>query len=97
MTARHRHEPAAVVLPAPVVTDLPRTFLLDRTIDHSGLSGVGVVAIGMAYPDGLTVTRWRGEYSGINQLEIFPSPEQLLAVHGHGGTTGLRWLSRPMP
>jgi hypothetical protein len=80
-----------------VVTDLPKTFLLDRRVDHSGLSGIGVVAIGVAYPDGLTVARWRGEYSGINQLEIFPSPEQLLAVHGHSGTTEIRWLSRPTP
>ncbi len=88
---------APVVLPPLVVTDLPKTFLLNRRVDHSGQSGVGVVAIGVTFPDGLTVARWRGHYSGINQLEIFQHPDQLIAVHGHGGASDLIWLTRPMP
>jgi hypothetical protein len=85
-----------VILPPVVVTDLPRTFLLDRHTDHSGRSGAGVVAIGVSFPDGVTVARWRGHYSGINQLMIFDHPGDLLAVHGHAGSTEMVWLSRPM-
>ena len=84
-------------MPAPVVTDLPKMFLLDRRVDHSGLSGVGVVATGVVFPDGLTVARWRGHGSGVEQLEIFGTPDQLLAVHGHAGGTTIRWLPRPVP
>ena len=38
-----------------------RTFELHRDRDVSGVSGVGVVADGVAFPDGLSVVRWRGE------------------------------------
>lgn len=100
--ARHRYQatdPATsglVQVTPPVVTDLPKTFLLDRRVDKSGLSGVGVIAIGVVFPDGLTVARWRGHRSGIEQLEIFGNPDQMLAIHGHAGTTTIRWLSRPV-
>ena len=101
--AKHRERMVAPIVggelrvPAPVVTDLPKMFLLDRRVDHSGLSGVGVVATGVVFPDGLTVARWRGCNSGVEQLEIFGTPDQLLAVHGHSGGTTIRWLPRPVP
>ena len=101
--AKHRERMVAPIVdgelrvPAPVVTDLPKMFLLDRRVDHSGLSGVGVVATGVVFPDGLTVARWRGCNSGVEQLEIFGTPDQLLAVHGHNGGTTIRWLPRPVP
>jgi hypothetical protein len=88
-----RAEP--VVLPPLNPAELPRPFLLCRSKDHSGLSGIGVVATGVAFPDGITVVRWRGYHSGIHQLEIFTNPDDLTTIHGHRGSSELLWLPCP--
>ena len=65
-----------------------RTFELHRDRDVSGVSGVGVVADGVAFPDGLSVVRWRGERQS---TVVWPSIEDVIAIHGHDGATRLVW------
>jgi hypothetical protein len=69
--------------------DFGRPFVLVRDTDISGVSGVGVVADGTLFPDGHAVIHWRG-----NWPTTTPHPggmESVLAVHGHGGATRVRW------
>lgn len=67
-------------------------FELHRDIDHTGISGEGVVAEGVRFSDGTAVIRWRGvhastvEWSDVSHME---------AVHGHGGATRVVWLDEP--
>lgn len=68
-------------------------FELHRAQDLTGVSGVGVVADGVVFPDGVVALRWRGGFPtsvvfhdrGIVGVE---------AVHGHGGATRIVWLDR---
>ena len=65
-----------------------RTFRLVRLHDVSGISGTGVVADGASFPDGVTVVRWRGERQS---TVVWPSVEDVIAIHGHGGATVIEW------
>lgn len=66
-----------------------RRFELIRWEDVSGVSGVGLVALGVEFPDGSCAVRWLGEtptttvYNGIADVEH---------IHTHGGKTELRWV-----
>lgn len=66
-------------------------FALDRQEDVSGISGTGVVAVGMVLPSGRVVLEWLGVHNGIS---VFKSLHDLLAVHGHDGKTVIRWAMR---
>jgi hypothetical protein len=68
---------------------LPRRFQLVRSVDVSGISGVGIVAWGVQFPDGKIVTRWNGE---IAQVSVWDQIEDVIAIHGHEGTTVCQWI-----
>ena len=61
-----------------------RLFVLYRREDVSGVSGTGIVADGIVYPDGRCSYRWR---SGHATTVAADSIEQVEAVHGHDGRT----------
>jgi len=63
---------------------LHRRFYLYRQIDDSKISGTGVVALGVQFPDGVVVLRW---LSGNPSTVVWPSLEDAMAIHGHGGHT----------
>jgi hypothetical protein len=65
-----------------------RTFHLERDVDVSGISGTGTVADGCVFPDGVTVVRWRGDRQS---TVVWPSIEDVEAIHGHGGATRIVW------
>lgn len=67
----------------------PRRFELNRIVDHTGISGTGVVAWGVLWPDGSTVVRWRGEHGS---TVVWKSMQDVEAIHGHGGATQIVWL-----
>lgn len=67
----------------------PRRFVLERDTDETGVSGVGTVAWGVAFPDGAAVTRWN---AAIAQTCAWQSIADVVAVHGHGGRTRIVWL-----
>lgn len=82
-------------LPPVADDELPRLFALWRHRDPTGQSGTGVVLFGVAFPGGPVLTRWRGVTTGIYQLGLWNSVDEILAVHGHHGCTELIWLSNP--
>lgn len=72
---------------------LPRRFALHRVHDVSGVSGEGVVAFGTVYGTGRTTLAWCA--GDIASVTVYDSPEQVVRVHGHGGSTRLVWIDRP--
>jgi hypothetical protein len=65
-----------------------RPFYLYRREDLSGVSGTGVVAIGVVMPSGRAVLEWCSRWPTIT---VFHSVDQILRIHGHGGRTTVRW------
>lgn len=65
-----------------------RIFQLHRDHDVSGISGTGIVADGVVFPDGVTVIRWRGER---RSTVVWQSVDDVEAIHGHGGATRIVW------
>lgn len=65
-----------------------QTFELDRSVDHTGASGTGVVAQGVIFDDGTVAMRWLTEhrstafYDNIRDVEI---------IHGHEGATVVKY------
>ncbi len=67
----------------------PQVFQLVRFEDESGVSGVGIVADGVRWPDGSASLRWRGDLAS---LGFYSSMADLVKIHGHGGKTRVRML-----
>jgi hypothetical protein len=65
-----------------------RAFKLVRKEDVSGVSGTGIVAEGAQFTDGQCVVSWFGRY---HTLEIAPTLETVIQIHGHGGLTTIEW------
>lgn len=69
----------------------PEAFVLERLEDETGVSGTGIVAWGVKFPDGVVALRWNSAWPtsvvfherGIEAVE---------AVHGHGGKTKIVWV-----
>lgn len=80
-----------------------RRFRLVRDEDESGVSGTGIVAVGIAFPSsGAAVLEWRNDSHGTdttqNGLSIKPGPDGIRdtdEVHGHGGKTRIEWVDPP--
>jgi len=66
-----------------------RTFTLERYEDPSGVSGTGVIADGVQWPDGSVSLRWRGEWPTITFHER--GIDSVQTIHGHQGATEIRW------
>ncbi|HEX5996698.1 MAG TPA: hypothetical protein VFY84_16275 [Jiangellales bacterium] len=71
---------------------LPRRFALIRHIDYTGVSGIGVVAYGVAFADGQVVLRWCSNHPATS---MWSSLDDMLAVHGHGEATSVAWIDAP--
>lgn len=67
----------------------PASFQMIRHRDVTGVSGTGLIGEGTQFRDGTTVFRWYGEHPSTS---VWPSVDELVAVHGHQGATELRWL-----
>lgn len=67
-----------------------KRFQLRRLRDVTGVSGEGVVAQGLEFPDGTAVVRWIvGPY---NSTVLWASVSEAVQVHGHDGNTVLEWV-----
>lgn len=66
-----------------------RRFQLERLVDISGVSGTGIVAVGVLFPTGRVVMQWLGPTGSII---VHESMDNLMAVHGHGGATRVIWI-----
>lgn len=66
-----------------------RRFYLMRYEDRSGVSGLGAVAEGVQFTNNKCVLSWLTE---LTSTALYDDVETLIAVHGHGGSTELKWL-----
>lgn len=68
-----------------------RRFILVRHEDVSTVSGTGVVAQGVQFPDGSVALRWC--CPGLPpSTAVWDSVEAVIAVHGHQGKTEIEWV-----
>lgn len=67
-------------------------FHLYRHHDVSGISGTGFVASGIQFADGTIALRWLGDRPA---TAVWDSLADVVATHGHNGSTSVIWLDRP--
>lgn len=68
-----------------------RRFELHRNEDVSGVSGTGVVAWGVEFPDGTVALRWNTDWP-TSVVFHDRGVEAVEHVHGHSGATRIVWL-----
>lgn len=67
----------------------PRRWRLVRNTDVNGISGTGVVAYGVQFPDGTVAYRWNSDTA---TTVVADSIETVASIHGHDGATVVEWL-----
>jgi hypothetical protein len=67
-----------------------KTFILNRKIDDSGISGIGVVAEGVQFKGGMIALHWLSSTPSVN---IYRTIEEMLSIHGHEGNTTIEFKS----
>lgn len=76
----------------------PRIFYLQRHTDRSGISGTGLVAWGVVFPDDTTVVRWVKSAGRADPTTVVhQNLANVEALHGHGGDTEIVFLGLPPP
>lgn len=66
-----------------------RRFQLVRDVDVTGVTGTGIVADGVQWPDGTATVRWRSDRASTVHWDRITDAE---AIHGHGGATRIAWI-----
>ncbi len=70
---------------------MSRRFNLLRHEDVSEISGTGVVAHGVEFPDGTVALRWA--IPGMPpSTAVWASVTAVEVIHGHGGKTEIEWV-----
>lgn len=69
-----------------------RRFVLNRKEDHSGVSGTGVVAHGVQFPDGAVVLRWSVGDEETRSTVNWSGIDAVKRIHGHDGSTTVEWV-----
>ena len=64
-----------------------KRFYLNRVEDESGVSGTGIVAVGVQFPSGRCIIEWVSKLTDANSLGIYDNLDDVEAVHGHSGKT----------
>ena len=73
----------------------PALFAMYRRLDPTGVSSTGLVAYVVRWPDGSATSRWItarppvGYHRPVSQAETWDRLEEVMAVHGHHGSTVL--------
>ncbi len=81
--------PNPVVSPPKAKESAMRRFVLDRSFDATGTSGVGIVAEGVQFSSGHVVIHWLSQLEAIN---VYGNAMVLEQLHGHNGNTVITWL-----
>lgn len=68
-----------------------RRFVFNRVEDKGGVSGTGIVAEGVQFKSGKVVVSWLTKHTSV---AVYDSIETVMAIHGHGGATKIKWLDR---
>lgn len=63
-----------------------KRLYLERAVDSTGITGTGRIAEGVMLSSGKVVLQWPTQYQSIS---IYDSVSDVLAVHGHNGTTSV--------
>lgn len=71
------------------MADTARRFELHRHEDETGISGTGVIADGVRWPDGTAALRWRTKFKSHG---VYDSMGDVEAIHGHEGKTQIVWI-----
>jgi hypothetical protein len=77
-----------------------RMFYLRRDVDETGISGVGVVAEGIEFSDGVVAIRWlvpAGQPGSGNPTSVVfhdNGIESVKAIHGHNGKTQIVFVAQ---
>lgn len=66
-----------------------RRFVLNRSVDVSGVSGTGVVVEGVEFTDGTVAIKWLGDRPS---MVFWNNMEDAIGIHGHNGLTVVEWL-----
>mgnify|MGYP001236565095 CR=1 FL=1 len=68
-----------------------RRFYLVRAVDvdPDKVSGTGIIASGVVYEDGVVSMRWQTQHKS---TAIYDNVDELLAIHGHGGKTVIKYV-----
>lgn len=71
----------------------PKRFILYRHHDATGVSGTGIVATGVVWPDGHAALRWKADdRAEPSSTSVWSSVGDMMRVHGHGGLSKLFYL-----
>jgi hypothetical protein len=71
----------------------PKRFILYRHHDATGVSGTGIVATGVVWPDGHAALRWKADdCAEPSSTSVWSSVGDMMRVHGHGGLSKLFYL-----
>ena len=71
----------------------PKRFILYRRQDATGVSGTGVVATGVVWPDGHAALRWKADdHEAVSSTSVWSSVADMMRVHGHGGLSEIIYL-----
>lgn len=68
---------------------MQRRFVLERSVDLTGVSGTGTVVEGVQFSNGRCVILWLGAMSS---MTMHDNIENVVAIHGHNGATELHWI-----
>lgn len=74
-----------------------RTFKLVRHEDVSGVSGLGVVAVGAQFPTGRCITEWLPGKFAVRSFNIYLSIQEIEQINGHDGRTVVVWDDEDKP
>ena len=76
----------------------PKRFLLYRRQDETGVSGTGVVATGVVWPDGHAALRWKADdHEAASSTSVWSSVADMMRVHGHGGFSEIIYIDGHPP
>jgi lipoprotein-anchoring transpeptidase ErfK/SrfK len=80
--------------PLEVISSLKKAqrFVLNRKDDPTGISGTGIVAWGILWPDGTASLRWNTRYRSSVTYE--QGMEAVKAIHGHEGSTEIVFIDK---
>jgi hypothetical protein len=71
-----------------------RRFILERTVDITGVSGTGTVAEGVEFSDGVVVLHWTSQWPS-SVVHYDRGMDSVRHVHGHDGKTQIVFLDEP--
>jgi hypothetical protein len=71
-----------------------KRFYLYRIIDETGISGIGVIAEGVEFSNGVAILSW---VTTPGSTGMYNSTTDLLLIHGHGGKTIIEWIDTDSP